>query len=708
MTIATALLAASTIAAAQQDTTVRDTVILLEELVVSGTRSAGVQRIDQPLALSLTTPSIAERASGSVAAQLLRDIPGVEVQQTSAGQGAVILRGMVGNQVLMLVDGVPMNNGTYRDGPGQYLATIDPETIDRIEVIRGPASVLYGSDAQGGVVNIITKTHPYRGRASVHLATSGSTADDSYRGRLSAGYRGERWQLSLGGTLASVGDLAPGGDLAKQEPTAFGTFGLDASLRFRPTEQHTFDAAVQHFRMHDVPRYDRYVTFRAPAPGPDYEHVFDPQARQLAYARHTFDGRSPALTRLQTTVSLATQREGRNRIKLASDGGPADTRTHWRDDVYTPGIAVVGSSLAHLGATLISLTWGADWQHDVLASDGYDEDLASAGRVPLVVSTPDGPLSVGNFPDGAEADRLGVFLAADVPVGRAVSLSLGGRWSRFRNSANVGTDLGGAVTNTSSDLTGQIGLVLAPARLWRIAARVAEGFRAPNLYDLTRAGPVPGGIQLPNPDARPEHSLSGEVSLRYAAPGAAFDVTAYVTRVTDFIDRVPGEYLGDTLFDGERVFQGRNVATARIRGIEAEALTDLGPVRFRATLLYTYGEQESAGGVDEPMSKIPPVGGRASMRWTTPVKALWVEYGFRWALSQDRLGTRDLTDPRIPAGGTPSYAVHSVRAAAEVSPRLNLSVGFENLTDQLYRSHASGVDQAGRHVWVGVSVIGGI
>jgi outer membrane receptor protein involved in Fe transport len=96
------------------------------------------------------------------------------------------------------------------------------------------------------------------------------------------------------------------------------------------------------------------------------------------------------------------------------------------------------------------------------------------------------------------------------------------------------------------------------------------------------------------------------------------------------------------------------------------------------------------------------------MRWTTPVRALWVEYGFRWALRQDRLGTRDLTDPRIPEGGTPGYAVHGVRAAAELSPRLNVSVGFENLTDQLYRTHASGVDQAGRHVWVGVSVVGGI
>jgi len=709
MLLSATLLSLSALATVQQqDTTVRDTVFL-EEYVVSGSRSEQARRIDQPLALSVTTPTLMDRGAGTLAISLLRDVTGVQIQQTSAGQAAVILRGMVGNQVLYLVNGVPMNNGTYRDGPGQYLATVDPELIERIEVVRGPASVLYGSDAQGGVVNLITRTHRQDGTASVRGAATASSADGSYRLRASAGAQGEHWSVSAGGTFSSAGDLRPGGGLGDQEPTGFDAEGLDASARVWLGASHTLSAVAQSFVMHDVPRYDRYVDFRAPTPGPDVEHVFDPQARRLGYLRHVYAGKTRALTRLETTASLAVQQEGRHRTKRR-DGGFSDTlTTHWRDDVYTPGLSVIGSSEASLAARTVGLTWGAEWYHDELGSHGTEENLRTGVETPLEVTGANGePVSVGNFPDGANADRLGIFLSAEAPLTGFLELSAGGRWSHFRNQADVGVDAGGLVDNAFSDLTGQVGLVAAPASAWRIAARLAQGFRAPNLYDLTRTGPVPGGVQLPNPDARPEKSLSAELSVRYASPGAAFDITAYYTRVTDFIDRVPGEFQGDTLFNGERVYQGRNIGTARIRGIEAEAAKVLGSVRVETGLTYTYGTQAPASGVEEPMSKIPPFGGYATVRWATPARPLIVEYVFRWALKQDRLGTRDLGDSRIEAGGTTGWMEHGVRMSTVVSSSVAVSAGLDNVFDALYRTHGSGVDQAGRHVWIAASVEWGV
>jgi outer membrane receptor protein involved in Fe transport len=705
MSVTAGLFAFAAATALQQDTaTVRDTLVFLDEYVVSGSRAEEIQRIDQPLAHSLAIPDLPERASGTIAAHLLWDVPGVHVQQTSAGQGAVVLRGMVGNQVLMLVNGVPMNNGTYRDGPGQYLATIDPETIERIEVVRGPASALYGSDAQGGVVNIITRPHPHDGRQSARLSGTVSSADGSFRTRVSGGIQREHWSVTAGGTLMSVGDLDPGGDLGSQTPTGYDALGLDAAARLWLGD-HSLAAVLQHFGMHDVPRYDRYVTFRAPQPGSDAEHLFDPQARQLAYARHVYRSSGRALRKIETTASVAIQREGRHRTRLR-DGEPDVVTTHWRDDVYTPGVSVVGSSEPIVADRPIAVTWGAEWYHDVLSSRGTEENRLTGAVTPLARPTDDGgTVDVGNFPDGATADRIGVFATAEAAMAGFLRASIGARWSHFRNAANVGSEFGGLVENSSSDLTGQLGLVAAPAERWRIAARLAQGFRAPNLYDLTRTGPVPGGVALPNPDARPEESVSGEVSVRYAAADAALDVTAYYTRVTDFIDRVPGEFQGDTLFNGERVFQGRNVGTARIRGVEAEAMKSLGPVRLHAGLQYTYGEQTPASGTEEPMSKIPPFGGFATLGWMLPSHPVLLEYVFRWATEQDRLGIRDLDDPRIPPGGTPGYTVHGVRISADVTERLALAAGFENVFDELYRSHASGVDAAGRHVWVGGSLM---
>ena len=693
----------ATIATFPQDTTTRDTIIRMEEYVVEATRAADQDKLDEATALSIMLPSVGARASSPVAADLFRDLTGVHVQQTSAGQGSVVLRGLVGNQVLMLVNGVPMNNGTYRDGPGQYLATIDPETIERIEVLRGAASVLYGSDAQGGVINVITKPHTYLGERSVRLAGNASTSNLGYRGRFSAGYDSDKWRFGLGGTLQYANDLRAGGGVGRQTPTSFDAAGLDAEVVFMPNNKSTFRGVVQHFNMVDVPRYDRYVDYRAPTPGSDLEHVFKPQTRQLAYARYTYNGGFGWLNQLDVTGSMSVQREGRHRIRQSDPGA----RTNWRDDVYTPGLSAVGKSILEVGTNALALTWGTEYYNDQLNSSGTLEDLSTGNQTEIVRQGQNGDIPSGNFPDGANADRFGVFLSGEYPIIEQIVVTAGARYSLFRSEADNGIELGGPVENSASALTGQIGVVTAPHRNWRIAARVAQGFRAPNLYDLTRAGPVPGGISLPNPDAQSENSISSELSVRYGSTTTAINVTGYYTTITDFIDRAPGTFNGDTLFLGERVFQGINVGDARVYGIEAEAAHQFGPIEGRANLAYTVGDQTHASGVESPMSKIPPLGGTIGLRWTHPTQPLWAEYRFGWNTLQDRLGSRDQTDTRIPSGGTPGYTAHGVRAGASITNNLDLAAGFENIADKLYRTHASGVDAAARHVWIGVNWVGG-
>jgi outer membrane receptor for ferrienterochelin and colicin len=188
--------------------------------------------------------------------------------------------------------------------------------------------------------------------------------------------------------------------------------------------------------------------------------------------------------------------------------------------------------------------------------------------------------------------------------------------------------------------------------------------------------------------------VSSELSVRYGSRATAVSLTGYYTTITDFIDRAPGTFDGDTLFNGERVFQGINVGEARVWGIEAEAAQQIGPIEAKTNLVYTVGNQTPAGGIQEPMSKIPPLGGVVTLRWSTPDQPFWVEYLFRWAMRQDRLGSRDERDSRIPDQGTPGYAVHGFRAGASLANNLDISAGFENVADRLYRPHARGVDAA--------------
>lgn len=698
-------LLATLLASPPQDTTRADTVIQLSELVITATRERARARHEQAPALSIARPTPTARGNTTVAADLVRDVPGAQVQQTSAGQGAVILRGLTGNQVLLLVDGIPLNNGTYRDGPGQYLATIAPGSIEQIEVIRGPASVYYGSDAQGGVLNLLTRPHPAGSGAGLGAALQGSTASRSYRARVSGRWTHSRLSAAAGASFARASDLRPGGELDAQLPTSFEAAGGDLRIDLQAGTQHRVIAAAQHFAMSDVHRYDRYVTFRAPEPGPDVEHRFDPQTRQLAYLRYRHDGHSVWLDRLETTASVNVQREGRFERARLDTGEPDSLIQHVEDNVVTPGFSLVGSSLPTVGVRILLFTWGVEAYRDGLQSEGYVENVPTGARTPLTRTTTDGSqIPSGRFPDGSSSHRIGAFLSGETDLAQWIGASVGVRWSEFRSEAEVGNEFGGHVVNRSSAFTGQVGLVVRPSQPWRIALRLAEGFRAPNLYDLTNVGAVPGGIQLPNPDARPERSVSGEASVRFQSEEIGAAVTGYRNWIRDFLDRAPGEFLGDTLFNGQRVFLNVNVGRATVTGAEVEVTFRRDRLDGGATLLYTYGEQRAADGETLPMSKIPPLGGSARLRWSTRTGP-WVEYGIRWAAAQARLGDRDLRDSRIAPGGTPGFFLHGVRAGVRVGREIAVSAGLENLNDTLYREHASGIDAPGRHLWLELSWI---
>ena len=698
--------APAALAAQGRDSVPPDSAVRMPDIVVTATRSELLRDIATPAASKTDTVRAADRAAGRVAVDLLRDTPGIHVQQTSAGQGAVVLRGLVGNQVLLLVDGIPMNNGTYRDGPGQYLATIDPDAIERIEVVRGPASVAYGSDAQGGVVNVVTRPHPALLGLGLGGALQGSSGNEGGRARLSAGYGTRTWQARLGMTLQQAGDLRAGEGVGPQAPTAFSAWGVDARLDVVPTASHQLTFVFQEWRMKDVPRYDRYWDFRAPDLGPDYDYRFEPQTRQLGYARHTLRTDAAGLRRLTTTVSLAVQREGLRRQRWTADTLPDRRVDLTRDDVFTPGLSVEGESQLRAAGGPVTLTWGAEGYRDVLDSRGERQDLATGTATAIERETADGPIPAGRYPDGASMGRVGVFLEADAPVVPWLRLSAGGRWSGSRVVAEVGTDLGGRVENETGAFTGQAGAVARLTAPLDLAFRIAQGFRAPNLYDMTNVGAVPGGVVVPNPGLDPEKSLTYEAGLRLHAGATGGELVAYRTIIDGFIDRVPATFNGDTLLDGERVYQGTNIGTARLWGIEAEGIQRVASLELRGTLLYTYGEQTLADGTVEPMSKIPPLSGTAEARWWGPQRRWWVAYRLGWATLQDRLSSRDLTDTRIEAGGTPGYTSHSLVASASVAEDFTLSAGVENLTDGLYRTHASGVDAPGRHVWVGMAVYG--
>lgn len=700
------------------------TAFQLDPLVVTATRLATTT---DELAVSVNLVGRAELRDQPN--RLLLDAlvaePGVLVQQTTAGQGAAFVRALTGSQVLLMVDGVRLNNGTFRQGPSQYLSSVDPEIMERMEVVRGASSALYGSDAMGGVINVITRRAGDLLGPGENWVAEGSYAFDGAtngsRARLSTAAAVPDFLSGLelfgGASFGSWSHLKPGGGLPRQHPTGYDQWSGDLRLDLQATRRLRIEMAGQHSEQSDVPRYDRYVDFRAAGVagggvGRNALYLFDPQDRSLARLKGTLATSRPWMSTLDVQVSWQVQREGRSiRSQSLRDDivMPSDRVRYVSDDVRSVALDIQGQAIHGDGRS--GVTYGLEVWDNVTRSHGREENLATGVETPSFRWSGDEAVPTGRFPDGSRFGGGALYAFADEPWGR-FRVQLGGRASVYRTTTRVGDDFGGDVDSRVGNVTGEVGVVYHPAQGMSLRGRAAQAFRAPNIYDLTLVGDVPGGIALPNPDLSPERSYTLELGASWMRGSTTAELTVFRIGIDDLLERTLGTFEGQSLYGPDRlpVLTIQNVGSATIDGVEA-ALSGSLPARGQLDLSasWTLGDAVVArDGVlaEEPFSRVPPATLSYRLRWplSRDGGSSWIEYFGKVAGGQDRLGFRDRIDSRIQDGGTPAYHVHSLRGGAAWRDRLRISVGIENLFDELYRVHGSGVDAPGRHLFVRLDV----
>ena len=287
------------------------------------------------------------------APEALADAAGVFVQKTNHGSGSPFLRGLVGNQVLVLVDGIRLNNATFRYGPNQYLATLDPALIERIEVVRGSGSVLHGSDAMGGVINVVTRQPTGVGQplaASGRVTGKVMTSGMEKSGRFDAAISGRRGGLIGGVSVRSFGDIRAGRGIGVQSPSGYDEVAGDVRAELPMSSNQRLTLAFQHHRQDDVPRYDQ-VAQRGFS-----RYAFDPQVRQLAYARYERSSTSTWASAVRATTSLHRTTEQREYQRQQSD-----ILTIERDKVLVAGFSLEVQSQVAASLHLVS---GLDYYGD--------------------------------------------------------------------------------------------------------------------------------------------------------------------------------------------------------------------------------------------------------------------------------------------------------------------------------------------------------
>ena len=694
---------------ARADSARADSVQRLLAVTVSASRSVRASPLLQATAVTVTDAAQLAATPTRILPDALRETPGVQVQQTNAGHGSVILRGMTGNQVLVLVDGLRLNTATVRDGPNQYMSTIDPERIDRIEVIRGPGSVLYGGDAMGGVINVVTK-HPgaiTKGSAAISYASS----DDGLRAHIEGNLGGGRVRARGGMSYTASSDIEAGGEIGVQPGTGYSSVAGDASVevQLRPCQRLSLSGQAMDLR--GVSRFDRLVAFRAfdvatnsRSYGPDAEFEFDPQTHVLSTLHYDAVGCGGIIPRRGVVVGYQLQREGRVQRSWEwpepDVPEPSPMREYQRDDTHTRLVTFYVEPRAPMG---VSLRFGGDIYRDDVSSWGYQETVLTSERRPLLRVSGTDSVPAGRFPDGARATTMGVYAHGAHLIGKRLRVLTGLRFDATHVALRAGDEYGGDVDERTRNIAGQLGVATFFDNGVSVSAHAGQGFRAPNIYDYATVSTVPGGIVLPSAGVKPERSTTVEGAVRKTWDRASASLVGYATDLSGFIDRVPGSYRGDTLLDGRRVFRAANIGQARITGLELHGDARVRRlVSIRGQGFWTHGAQTAPGGTgEEPVTRIPPLSGSVALRRDVLGESAsgWVELVARGAGEQRRLSSRDVRDSRIQAGGTPGFWTLGVRTAV-ARGQSRLTAGLENVLDRGYREHGSGIDAPGRHIWV--------
>jgi len=643
-----------------------------EHLVVTPARQER-PAADLPRAVSVIDRQWLEERAPRSTPEALADFAGVLLQKTNHGSGSPYLRGLVGNQVLVLIDGVRLNNSTFRYGPNQYLSTIDPASIERIEVVRGAGSALYGSDAIGGVINIVTRRAQLSDgpmRVSGSVGGKAMTSEMERSGRVEAEASSSRAAVRGGISLRDFGDLVAGGDLGVESPSGYGEVSGDASGLLRIGRTSLLSVSWQHLRQSDVPRFDQ-VAQRGYS-----RYAFDPQVRQLVTANWRLFPSSRALARFEAGVSWSGTRERRERQVRGSQVLVVE-----QDRVKTWGFTLDAEMRPVAGWTI---TAGADAYHDGIGSWRRDENLATGEALD----------KRGLYPDGARASSVAGFIAA-AWSGERLHLDLGARYSRHAVTAD--DRVFGSIQLSPAATVGSVAARYELGPAVELIGSVAQSFRAPNVDDVSTLGSFDYGIEVPSPDLSPETALGLEAGVRGRAGKFAAAVTGFRTTLDNLIDRVQGSYLGLPTLEGQQVYRKVNVAHAIVTGVEVEAEHRLAAsLRLSGHLTYTHGHQPSTG---QPMRRIPPLNGLAALRWDGPSR-LWLEGQVRVAGAQHRLAPGDIADHRIPPGGTPGWTVFDLHGGRRFGSRLALHAALVNIFDEAYRVHGSGIDGAGRSAWL--------
>jgi hemoglobin/transferrin/lactoferrin receptor protein len=699
----------------------------LDEVVVSASKF-GELKYRVPYQIEqIKAKDIAFRNS-QTSADLLTQSGQVFVQKSQAGGGSPILRGFEANRILLVIDGVRMNNAIFRGGHLQNVLRIDQNILDQVEILYGPSSVVYGSDALGGVMHFRTKLPTLsEGDAALiksSMLTRYASGNNELTTNATINIGTQKWGTLTSVTFSDFGDVRQGANrraaypdfgkrldyvarendkdviktnanLNVQVGTGYNQYDLFQKFLYKPSEQTQHVVNIQYSGSSDVPRYDRLTQIRnGKLRYGDW--YYGPEKRFMGSYQLQMKG-DKYYDELMVTGGYQAIQESRNSRSLNS----SNLKSQVEDvDVYSLNMDAQKLLGAH------TLRYGMEYVFNEVNSKATFTNSTTRQTTSADTRYPDG---------GSTMNWLAVYATNQWSLAERWILNGGARLnqvglkSMFVSKEFYPFPFDNAAQSTTA-LTGNMGLVWLPTRQAKFSLLSSTGFRAPNVDDMGKVfDSQPGLLVVPNPDLKPEYSYNLEFSAeKRIGKVLKLNGTVFNSWLRDALVLAPYTLNGQSSiqFEGQTsiITANQNQQKAYVRGINLEANAYLsGGWRLQGTYTNTIGCIVEENGTTSPLDHIPPVYGKLSAQWK--YKHLQTEFFSLyngWKRIKDyRLNAEDNESGATPEG-MPAWYTLNLRTSYALNKYLMVQVAAENLLDTNYRTFASGVSAPSRNFIIAI------
>lgn len=713
-----------------QDTT---RVSYLEEVVISANKIPE-QRRSVAQQVRIITPSTIRNFNAQNSADLISNSGFVAMQKSQQGGGSPMLRGFEASRVLLMIDGVRMNNAIYRAGHLQNIITMDNNTLERAEILFGPSSTVYGSDALGGVIHFFTR-NPELAKQEQKINFFGNsfvrfgTANNEITGHVDVNIAGKKFGSFTSFTYSDFGDLKMG---EKTNPSWGEPFGLRPQYAMRSAD-NTSDVLVpndDHYvqKFSGYKQYDLLQKFLFQSSNrishvvniqysnttniPRYDRLTDPQGSGLRFAEWYYGPQKRLLTAYQLKVTdLGTFADAMSATLSYQDIEESRYDRRFNNNNRNERIEQVGV----YGLTIDfqkkngghSIRYGVDGQFNTITSIANRYNVATGEITAQSTRYPDGDNTM---------NQLAAYATHTWQMSDHWTLNdglrLGGSWlhSTFIDKTFFPFPFD-EINQSYLTSSGNVGIIYTPTS-WKFSLLTSTGFRAPNIDDLAKVfDSTPGTVIVPNPDLTAEKTVNGDFSItKFFGSKVRLEGTLFGTQFYDAIVVTPGTFNGQSEIDynGQlsQVMTAQNKGHAFLYGYTFGTRVDFNEnFAFTGSYNYTYGRVKNDDGSKSPLDHIPPAFGRLGIQYATKK--------FRSELFSNFSGWKKLADysnsgednlQYATAEGMPSWYTLNLRLSYDWLPALTIQAGADNMMDLQYRTFASGINAPGRNIFVSLRV----